>query len=168
MRARVSVVWRGGGVAWCVCVPARGRVVSRCRTTRTKVLVLCARVVSVGPSSCCVPNMHAKDERPDVLVDAGGLLRSVPGDPCVAADSCHKLCKFAPRCLFFKKKFERGPCSLLKPPLLLAQRPSSSELGQACRMRFDHGVVGARSAALLIPITVYTVSTRSMPSTGFT
>ena len=103
MRARVSVVWRGGGVAWCVCVPARGRVVSRCRTTRTKVLVLCARVVSVGPSSCCVPNMHAKDERPDVLVDAGGLLRSVPGDPCVAADSCHKLCKFAPRCLFKKK-----------------------------------------------------------------
>ena len=100
VRARVSVVWRGGGVAWCVCVPARGRVVSRCRTTRTKVLVLCARVVSVGPSSCCVPNMHAKDERPDVLVDAGGLLRSVPGDPCVAADSCHKLCKFAPRCLF--------------------------------------------------------------------
>ena len=87
----------------CVCVPARGRVVSRCRTTRTKVLVLCARVVSVGPSSCCVPNMHAKDERPDVLVDAGGLLRSVPGDPCVAADSCHKLCKFAPRCLFKKK-----------------------------------------------------------------
>ena len=32
--------------------------------------------------------------------DAGGLLRSVPGDPCVAADSCHK---FAPRCLFKKK-----------------------------------------------------------------
>ena len=45
------------------------------RVVRTHVSVGSARVVrtrvSVGPSSCCVPNMHAKDERPDVLVDAG-------------------------------------------------------------------------------------------------
>ena len=73
MRARVSVVGRGGGVAWTVvcvcasswkgCVPMPDHQNQSARVVRTR--------VSVGPSSCCVPNMHAKDERPDVLVDAG-------------------------------------------------------------------------------------------------
>ena len=70
--------------SWKGCVPMPDHQNQSARVVRTR--RVCRPIV------ICVPNMHAKDERPDVLVDAGGLLRSVPGDPCVAADSCHKLC----------------------------------------------------------------------------